>query len=131
MLSEPNQTDITFTDNPSTAKGSYICVNVNIEGVLQSWQKSIFARDWLDENGHLKPFDRLNDGDQQKLLDMKAKIEAGEAIPYPVLGIGLMDHIEIGSARAIFAYLCALGHSTMTVHIPQSNEEDFKEFLSD
>ena len=131
MLSDPNQIELRFMDNPSTAKGEYICVEVDIEKVLQSWQQSVFAKNWLDEKAHLKPFESLDENDQQRLLDVKTKIEAGEAIPYPVLGIGLMDHIEIGSARAIFIYLCALGHTSMAVHIPASNEQDFKEFLSD
>jgi hypothetical protein len=47
------------------------------------------------------------------------------------LGIGLQDNVEIGSERAVLLTLAALGYETMPVHIPKSNESDFKHFRAD
>jgi hypothetical protein len=43
----------------------------------------------------------------------------------------MMENIEIGCGRAEFLTLAAHGLKTMPVHIPKSNESDFKPFRAD
>lgn len=47
----------------------------------------------------------------------------------PVLGIGIMDNIEIGSGRDLFLCLAARGAISVPVHIPKSHEHDFRIFI--
>lgn len=120
-----------FTPNKTieTARGAFIDVHVDTGKVLESWRESIFSFEWLDSDGNIKPPGELSAREQPKRAEIEQQLKNGAALEMPVLGIGLSDNIEIGSGRAVLLTLAALGYRTIPVHIPKSNEKDFKPFL--
>jgi hypothetical protein len=104
-------------------------VVVDVAAVLKSWQLSVFSFEWLDSDGCIKPMEALKEQDQQRRKDAEALIAGGAEVEKPVLGIGIQDNVEIGSGKAAFMVLAAQGATQIPVHIPQSNEKDFKAFI--
>ena len=127
------KTDIKFTDNPLTAEDPkrYLRIEVRVSEVVKSWRDSIFSFEWLHPDGHIKAYEELTESEQQKRAAVDELLEKGQPIPLPILGIGIMDNIEIGVGRAEFLTLAAQGIKIMPVHIPKSNETDFKPFRTD
>lgn len=124
--------EIRFIDNTtiSANPGSYVGVVVDVPLVLQSWQSSLFSFEWLYRDGRIKSAADLPVAEKAKREAVEQKLRHGASIEKPVLGIGMMENIEIGSGRAEFLTLAAHGIKTLPVHIPKSNESDFKDFLA-
>lgn len=78
-----------------------------------------------------KELQNLKQTDQEKRQIVEAALNAGTPIEKPVLGIGIQDNVEIGSGKAVICTLAAHGITTIPAHIPRSNENDFKEFMTD
>lgn len=123
---------IEFTDNKAAinAPDKFLSVEVDIAKVLKSWKGSVFSFEWLDEDGQPKAFEDLGASQSDKLRAAQTKLASGEALEKPVLGIGMLDNIEVGSGHAAFIIAAAMEHKTIAVHIPKSNESDFKDFLA-
>ena len=120
-----------LTDNPaiSARADRYMTVSVDIGRVLGGWRQSLMAHEWLNSDGTLRDTDHLNMLDRDKVLKAQKAWERGEALPRPVLGIGILDNIEIGAARDIFYVLATSGAKTLEVHIPRSNQSEFRPYL--
>ncbi len=129
----PTKNDIKFTDNPLVADdpGRYIAVKVRAPAVVKSWRASLFSFEWLTPDGKIKSPDQLPDAEKPKRQAVEKLLQSGNAIPMPILGIGISDNVEIGSGRAEFLTLAAQGVAIIPVHIPKSCESDFKPFLAD
>lgn len=121
--------NIEFADNPA-AKDTFITVTVNVQATLESWRESIFSFQWMTAEGDIKPLEELAEDEQPKRQAVEQQLKNGQMIEKPILGIGMQDNVEIGSGRAEFLTLAAHGLKTMPVHIPKSNEDDFKDFLA-
>lgn len=120
-----------FVDH-STLKGRedrYVVVRVHATAILGSWRKSLFAFEWLNPDGSLRALDDLPLHERDKRLRIEKLITNGESLERPVLGIGLLDNIEIGAGRDVFMTLAAHGLEMIEVHVPRSAEKDFKSFL--
>lgn len=117
--------------NPVAAERGdrYDTVTIDVANVLKSWKLSLFSYEWMAPDGRIKDLAELPEKEQPKRATVESKIAAGEALEMPILGIGLMDNIEIGSGRDVFLTLAAHGATTMDVHIPRSNQKDFKSFI--
>ena len=109
----------------------YTTVNLDIAATLKSWKLSVFSYEWIDKDGAIKNIDALKESDQQKRRDVENSLKTGQALDMPVLGIGIQDNVEIGSGKAVLCTLAAHGVQTIPVHIPKSNESDFKAFIAD
>jgi hypothetical protein len=122
---------ITFIDNPAAGSGqsTYISVIVDTALVLESWRSSLFSFEWLTPEGAIKTLENLPAHEQPKRRNVEEKISTQEPIEKPVLGIGIMDNIEIGAGRAEFLTLITHGATKIPVHIPKSCESDFKPFI--
>ena len=125
-----NKENIEFIDNAASGE-HYICVIVDVSCVLKSWRDSLFSFEWLSPEGEIKSSEELSEQEQPKRASVEEKLHNGKPIEKPILGIGLQDNIEIGSGRAEFLTLAAHGLKEIPVHIPKSNESDFKDFLAD
>jgi hypothetical protein len=125
-------TELPMTDNPAIRgkEERYLTVRVDSARILKSWRQSLFSFEWLTPDGDIRATDDLPMREHEKRLEVEKALKAGQALERPVLGIGLMDNVEIGSGRAVFLTLSALGHKVIEVHIPVSNKADFKLFLS-
>ena len=123
---------IEFIDNPAVnaRREHYMDVTIDVAKVLESFRGSLYAYEWMLSNGRIKSRDELPEHEQPKCDEAEQKMKSGKALEKPVLGIGLIENVEIGSGRAIFMTLAAAGVKTMPVHIPKSNEDEFKPFLS-
>lgn len=124
--------NIEFIDNPvvSPRRDQYVDVSVDVEKVLKSFRSSLYAYEWMLSDGRIKARDELPEHEQPKRDDAEDKLKQGKPMEKPVLGIGLIENIEIGSGKAVFLTLAAAGIKTMPVHIPKSNADEFTAFLS-
>jgi hypothetical protein len=123
---------IAFIDNPAVraCPDRYITVTVDTEAVLKSWRESLFAFEWMLPDGRLKSASELPAAEQPKRTAVEKKLQSGAPLEKPVLGIGLMDNVEIGAGRAIFLTLAAQGVKRLPVHIPKSNRDEFSGFMA-
>jgi hypothetical protein len=129
MKSTMTLKNITFIDN-SGAKNGFIKVHLDSQAVLKSWRKSVYSYEWLDSNGVIKPLELLKPSEYDKRKSVESSIQEGHPLTTPILGIGIMDNIEIGSARAEILTCIDLGYEIIPAHIPQSQEKEFKKFLA-
>lgn len=120
-----------FTDNSTvkTAPDRYVTITVDTAKVLKSWRQSLFAYEWMTPDGKLKQTGDLSATEQPKRAAIEERIKKGEALEKPVLGIGLLDNVEIGVGRAVFLTLAAHGVQKIPVHIPKSNRDEFAKFI--
>lgn len=120
-----------FIDN-SSVKGRedrYLIVKVRAKDVLKSWRKSLFSFEWLTPEGNIRSLDELPLHERDKRLKIEKYLSHGEKLERPVLGIGMLENVEIGAGRDVFLTLASHGVSEIEVHIPASNKSDFKSFL--
>jgi hypothetical protein len=120
-----------FTNNPAL-KGreeKFLTIDIKVAPVLASWQESLFAHEWLTQHGTIKPPKDMSAPLKSRRDAMIALIQGQGPLERPVLGIGIMDNIEIGAGKDLFLSLAALGHTVISVHIPKSHENDFRLFI--
>jgi hypothetical protein len=122
---------LNFTDNPAISgrEEKFITVTVAIEPVLASWQSSLFSHEWLTPEGSIKKRESLTPALQEKYDQAAALIQRNAPLTKPVLGIGIMDNIEIGSSKDLFMVLATQGTQTIPVHIPKSHLDYFRVFI--
>lgn len=127
----PPASTVQFTDSPALTgrESKYRTVEVNVDAVLQSWRLSLLSFEWLTPEGTLRTLDSLPLREREKRLQVEHLLSTGQKLERPVLGIGLMDNVEIGGGKAVFMTLAALGYKTLPVHIPVSCEKELKSFL--
>lgn len=109
----------------------FIEVTVDAAAVLKSWAASRFSFEWLHSDGSIRTLDELPDKEKPKRKAVEDSLRSGDTLQKPILGIGITDNVEIGAGRAEFLTLAAQGYTTIPVHIPKSNESDFKAFLAE
>lgn len=125
-------TSLSFA-NHGSLKGRedrYAVVRVDANAVLKSWKGSLFSFEWLTPEGLLRALDDLPLHERDKRLKVEKQLVRGEPLERPVLGIGILDNVEIGAGREVFLTLAAQGIKDIEVHIPISVESEFKSFLS-
>ena len=129
----PIEKNIRYIENPAVAgePERYHAVTVRVEPVLTSWRHSLFSYEWLRPDGSIKETTELSEGEKPKREAVEELLKSGQPIVKPVLGIGMMDNVEIGSGRAEFLTLAAQGVKEIPVHIQRSCESDFKDFIAD
>lgn len=122
-----------FVDNRAIAgrEDKFVTVTVALAPVLASWTESIFAHEWVTKDGHPKPLDQISDSVREKRVAVEKIMADGEAIERPVLGLGIMDNLEIGAGKDVIITLAAKQIDTIPVHIPKSNMDEFKLFIRD
>lgn len=124
--------DLHFIDNPSIKgrEDRYQVVRVKSAAVLKSWRSSLFSFEWLNTDGSIRSLDDLPLHERDKRLKVEESIQKNEELSRPVLGIGMLDNIEIGAAREVFLTLAASGVEVIEAHIPASNVAEFKKFIA-
>lgn len=124
------QETISFIDNPVIRgrEDRYTEIKIKCALVIESWRTSLFSYEWLRPDGGIKSLDELSATEQPKRASVETALAAGAALEKPVLGIGILDNVEIGSGRAVFLTLAAHGIEEIPVHVPKSHEKDFAAF---
>lgn len=126
-----NTKPIHFIDN-NGIKGredQYVSLNVNAHKVLKSWKSSLFSFEWLAPDGQIRSTNELGDIEKQKFETITTAYETNQALEKPILGIGVLDNIEIGSARHVFLTLVAHGITEISVHVLKQDEKEFTDYL--
>lgn len=124
--------EISLLDSPSLKgrEDRYEIARVDTVKILKSWRSSLFSFEWLNQDGSIRTLDELPLHERDKRLKVEKLLASGAPLERPVLGIGLLDNVEIGAGREIFLTLAATGHDRIEVHIPVSCRKDFKQFLT-
>lgn len=126
----PEMTD-RFCDN-AALKGreeNFVLVNALVAPVLASWRESLFAHEWLHQDGTIRKPSEMNEKMRLRRKTVEDLLGSAVKLERPVLGIGILDNIEIGAGRDLFLALAAKGLDKIPVHIPKSHFEDFRFFV--
>lgn len=125
-----NTKNIHFTDSPAIKgrEAKYEVVEIDTRLALKSWKNSLFSFEWLTREGAIRDAEDLPLREYEKRKIVEKQLSEGQSLERPVLGIGLMDNIEIGAGRAVFLTLAAQGHARIPVHISKANIKEFKAF---
>ncbi len=120
-----------FTDSKSIGgrEDRYEVIRVDPKAVIKSWRDSLFSFEWLNQDGSIRSLDELPMHERDKRLKVEKHLSSGHSLERPVLGIGVMDNVEIGAGRDVFLTLAARGAQEIEVHIPKSAGDEFKSFL--
>jgi len=127
-----NSPSTKFIDN-SNLKGReshYVTLNVNSDKVIKSWKSSLFSFEWLTPDGSIRTPDELTDSEQKKFYEVTKLYKNGESLERPILGIGVLDNVEIGSRRDVFLTLGAHDVTEISVHVLKQDEKEFNDYLS-
>lgn len=122
-----------FADHPSL-KGreeKFTVAVANVQAVMESWKSSLFSHEWLDNRGELKPEAQMSTKVRDKRMEIEAFLNSSEVIPRPVLGLGILDNVEIGAGKEIFLLLAGKGFSQIEVHVPATQIKELQGFLVD
>ena len=122
--------DLNLIDNQAIngREEKFDTIEVDTKAIIDSWKISLFSFEWLTPDGKIRKPEQLPEAEREKYNIILNKYNNGEALERPILGIGVMNNIEIGSKRDIFLTLAANGAKTISVHIPWSNRNDFTPF---
>lgn len=125
------ETTLNLVDNKSLAgrEDKYDTVDVNLRAVLESWKISLFSFEWLNPDGSIRSPEQLPESEAAKYNNVLQDFKNGKELERPVLGIGIMDNVEIGSRRDVLLTLMTQGIENLSVHIPKSNAKDFAPYL--
>lgn len=120
-----------FIDNPAVKgrEDRYVELAVRPEKILESWRLSLFSFEWLRPDGRIKAIEDLSSAEREKRAKIEVALAGGEALEKPVLGIGMLDNVEIGSGRAVFLTLAAHGIDSVPVHVPEGHAASFRPYM--
>lgn len=123
---------LVFCDNAAIKgkENDYVLLKVSTEKILSSWKNSLYSFEWLTPEGTIKTPEDLSETEKDKRKLVEHKISQAEPLEYPVLGIGLLECVEIGAGRATLLTLSSLGHSTLHVHVLKTHTDSFDVFLA-
>ena len=97
--------------------------------LLDAWSLSMFAHELLYNDGSIKAEADMNDVTLDRYLNALSNLKKGEPMPRPVLGIGIMDGVEIGLGREIIAACATLNISEISFHVRQAQAKEIKKLL--
>lgn len=120
-----------FHDNAALngREDKFITVDALVAPVLASWRESIFAHEWLNQDGKIRNPSEMTETVKSRREDVEKLVESEESLERPVLGIGILDNIEIGAGKDLFLVLASKGIDKISVHIPKTHMEDFRLFI--
>lgn len=111
------------------APAGYVCIIVDLNRVVESWQKSILAYEWL-EKGRVRTDETLKPNRLERRIAVREALASGEPLEHPVLGIGMFDNIEVGSGADLLATLCVDGVRTYPVYVRAGQVDEFEPFIA-
>ena len=133
MMAQSKELPIKLIDNKIVHKNpqAYVTASLALRCIVESWRQSLFSFEWLDENGQVRANKDLEDTQKSKYDSIYAAYKTGIPMERPVLGVGVMENIEIGSRKDVLLTLYSLGIEKLDVHIPKSCICDFEKFMLD
>ncbi len=124
--------EVRFIDNPAIMgrESNYTSIPVSVSKVLDSWRASLFSFEWVTPELEVRAIEELPEQEQEKRRQIEDSLRHGEPLEKPILGIGMLDNVEIGSGRAVFLTLAANGVEEIQVHVPLIHKDDFRQFIN-
>lgn len=121
-----------FIQNPHIRKreDKYLTVQLDMDKVIESWRKSLFSFEWLLPNGHLRKPDEMTEEILDKYNFALSLYKDNKPLPMPILGIGVMDNIEIGSGKEFVLMLYGKNSKNFHAHIARQDEKEFLSFIT-
>ena len=104
-------------------------VDIDAQLTIESWRFSLFSFEWLTPEGNIRETNMLPEKEQEQYQNIMLNLAKQNALERPVLGIGIMENIEIGSRRDVFLSLSKYGIKKISVHIPARNLKEFTPYL--
>ena len=107
----------------------YTEMQLHPDKILKAWALSLFAHEVLEKNGAVKTEDKMSDTTLEKFISARHAFEKGEEVTKPVIGVGIMDNIEIGIGREIVAAAKIMSLTEIPVIIRKSQLSDIEKLL--
>lgn len=107
----------------------YLELSISPSIILTAWSQSMFAHEILSKDGTIKPNTQMSEATLDLFLKAQDMLKRDEPVAKPVLGVGIMDNVEIGVGREIVAAAYVLGLSVMPVHVRKGQADDIKTLL--
>lgn len=122
-----NAQSLNLVDNPAISgrEDKYQTIEVDMKAILKSWKISLFSFEWLTPDGQIRKPSELPAQEKDKYENILSAYSKGDQLERPILGIGVMDNVEIGSRRDVLLTLAAQGVDRLQVHVQKQNLEDF------
>lgn len=122
---------ITLIDNPTLKDRAdkFATLEVNLNKIVKDWKKSIYSFEWLLPDGTVRPPEKLTTEYRHQYNNIEQIYQLSGALERPILGLGMMDNVEIGSRKEVLLTLARLGVTSLEVHIPKSCLNDFEKFM--
>lgn len=120
-----------FVDNSTVLKNpaKYEIIEVDVSKVIISWKESLFSFEWLTPDGDIRTPEQLSDSERQKYETVLKAYKNQQELERPILGIGIMDNVEIGSRRDVLLTLSAQNIKKLEVHINKNDKSEFNAYL--
>lgn len=99
------------------------------ESILSAWSHSLNCYDYLDKAGHIKAEETMDSQSLKKFLSAFDCFKRGEPTAKPVIGIGIMDTVEIGIGAEIIVAATAFKYPLLPVHVRKAQESDLRKIL--
>lgn len=107
----------------------YVEMRLSPSALLKAWSLSMFAHEMLANDGTVKPVDCMNTETLEKLLYAQDAMKKGEAVAKPIIGVGIMDNIEIGIGREIVVAAQTMNIPEIPVHARQAQAREITKLM--
>lgn len=107
----------------------YVELTVSPRTILKAWSLSMFAHELLNKDGMVKDKADIRDETLQRYVAAEESLKRGEDIAKPIIGIGIMDGIEIGIGREIIAVADVMSITDIPIHVRKAQVDEVKKAL--
>ena len=107
----------------------YVELRVSPRQILKAWSMSLFAHELLGKDGQVKDKADIKDETLQRYVMAEESMKRGEDLAKPIIGIGIMDGIEIGIGREIVAVADVMGVSDIPIHVRKAQADEVRAAL--
>lgn len=125
------QSPIKFIENPNISgkQDKYITLELSLDKIIKSWRKSLFSFEWILPDGKVRTPNEMTEDIKLKYTYALQFVQENRPIPMPILGIGVMDNVEIGSGREFVLMLYTQKAKILYAHVPINDEKEFTGYL--
>ena len=123
--------DINLIDNQTIKdrQDKFTLLEVQLDKIIKDWKASLYSFEWLLPDGSVRPPEKLTTEYRHQYNNIEQIYQLNGALERPILGLGMMDNVEIGSRKEVLLTLYNLGVRQMSVHVPKSCLDDFQKFV--
>ncbi len=106
----------------------YALLTFDLNKAIESWKSSLFSFEWLTSEGDIRDFEALGEKQREQYQTVSALIQSNDSLERPIIGVGIMDNIEIGSRRDVLLTAFASGVRTMEVHVLKTHLDELRPY---